>query len=97
MVFRERERERERIRCVRHANCSFALCRWILGENKHRDMQAQKSLKELRELTKCSDEVATGGSGSPTKRDGTESYKRIPDFHDFLATTSGPIDVSNKR
>ncbi|QDZ24699.1 hypothetical protein HOP50_14g72350 [Chloropicon primus] len=56
---------------------------WILGESKSQRGRSEfgsKSLRELRELTKTNE---------------SESYKRIPDSADFLASTSGPLDVSN--
>ena len=55
---------------------------WILGETKSQKGRgdfASKSLKELRELQR---------PGEP------EDYKRIPDSADFLASTSGPLNVS---
>ena len=55
---------------------------WILGESKSQRGRSEfgsKSLSELRELQKSNE---------------GESYKRIPDSADFIASTSGPIDVS---
>lgn len=58
---------------------------WILGESKSQRGRSEefgsKSLRELRELQKTSETES--------------STKRIPDSADFLASTSGPLDVSN--
>ena len=73
-----------------------------MGESKHRDQQglAQKSLKELRELQSGGDKGresgSGGGGGGGGLHDDSTSYKRIPDSG-FLASSSGPLDISNQR